>query len=473
MSRKASGFVRGIVDGWHRLSLVIQFVSAATAVMAVGMLILGAWVTRQIEAGVVRNTAISTAFYLDSYIEPLVQGLGQGNILPEPAAAAIRTVLTETHLGEKIVAVNLRTRAGDSVFKSSKAEVRDTETLTEAVKRAATGAVYSELGVAVSRNGRSSRSEFPVLAIISPVHRLATNEVIAVAEIHLDAAELRRDVQSARLHTTLIVGAITLLMLALLYSIVRRGSMTIDEQRAALEGRVDELSRLLGQNENLRLDLVDARARVVSTNERVLRRIGADLHDGPAQLIGLALLRFNDLDPENSGIPVRERRKGYELLQTVLRDSLDEIRAICSGIAPPELDNVSIAKALELAASFHEKRTGTQVTRRFDDRCSAQAPPLLKTCLYRFAQEGLNNAYRHAGGTQQQLEAWFEGQKIIVRVGDEGRGFTPDLKLLTGGGLGLAGLRDRIESLGGSFLVESAAGRGTWLTATFDLNRNG
>lgn len=463
---------RKLIADWHHLSLAAQFVSVAAAVMVGGMLVLGTWVTRQIEAGVVRNTAITTAFYLDSYIEPLVQGLANGNVLPEPAAAAVRTVLTETHLGQQIVAVSIRTRTGESVFTSARADVRDPPTISKAVVRAAAGTVYSEFGTADIRGDNGSKLTIPVLAIISPIHRLATNEVIAVAEIHLDAADLRRDVTSARLRTVMTVALVTALMLALLYGIVHRGSTTIDEQRVALESRVAELSRLLTQNENLRHDLMDARARLVGTNDRVMRRIGAELHDGPAQLIGLALLRFNELDPSNLDVATRDRKKGYDLLLTVLKDSLNEIRAICNGIAPPELDNVSVAKALERAAKFHEDRTGTQVERRIGDLAGADVPPLIKTCLYRFAQEGLNNAFRHAAGVRQQLEASLTGDTMVVRVGDAGSGFEPDLKLLTGG-LGLAGLRDRIESLGGTFLVESAAGRGTWLTASFDLSRNG
>lgn len=462
---------RRLAHRWRHMSLVAQFVTAASAVMAAGMLHLGAWVTGQIEAGVVRNSAVSTIFYVDSYIEPLVQGLARGKVIPEPAQAAMRSFLTDTHLGRQIVSIKLYTRSGEPAFSSSRAVVEDRVTLAAGRERAIKSEVFSELSFAVATAEGGQTRRIPVLAIVAPVHKIASNEVIALTEIHLDAAELQEDVKAARLRTILAVGIVTASMLVILYGIVRRGSQTIDEQRVALEQRVDELSRLLAQNESLRRDLVDARARGVATNERVMRRIGADLHDGPAQLIGLTLLRFIDLDPENSGIKPADRKKGFSLLRGVLEDSLTEIRAISYGIAPPELDGVILEKAIELAARIHEKRTGTHVDCRIGN-LGPEVPMLIKISLYRFVQEGLNNAFRHAGGLGQQLEAIREGEKLTVRVGDEGKGFQPDLKCASGG-LGLAGLRDRVECLGGKFTIDSGVGRGTWLTATFDLNQNG
>ena len=81
-------------------------------------------------------------------------------------------------------------------------------------------------------------------------------------------------------------------MMGLLAGIVLRGSRVIAQQRGALEQRIGELSQLLAQNVELRQRVQGAAARATALNERYLRRISAELHDGPAQLLALASLRL-------------------------------------------------------------------------------------------------------------------------------------------------------------------------------------
>jgi hypothetical protein len=93
---------------------------------------------------------------------------------------------------------------------------------------------------------------------------------------------------------------------------------------------------------------------------------------------------------------------------------------------------------------------------------------LHKVCIYRFVQEGLNNAYRHAAGIGQTVHAISDGHELTVEVADQGPGFS--LPSSGGGGLGLTGLRDRVESLGGKFSLETEPGSGTRIRASFQFN---
>jgi signal transduction histidine kinase len=77
-----------------------------------------------------------------------------------------------------------------------------------------------------------------------------------------------------------------------------------------------------------------------------------------------------------------------------------------------------------------------------------------KICIYRFIQEALNNGFRHGGGVGQKVRQTLEKEQIVVEVEDEGPGFDPETP--KPGRLGLTGLRERIESLGGTFLVRSS-----------------
>ena len=93
----------------------------------------------------------------------------------------------------------------------------------------------------------------------------------------------------------------------------------------------------------------------------------------------------------------------------------------------------------------------------------------LKVCLYRFAQEGLNNAFRHAGGHGQTLRAHCDGDLLEVIVSDAGSLSGGSQQLSGSDGLGLSGLRGRIESFGGVFEFKMQPGRGACLTARFIL----
>ena len=100
-------------------------------------------------------------------------------------------------------------------------------------------------------------------------------------------------------------------------------------------------------------------------------------------------------------------------------------------------------------------------------------PLPLTICLFRFAQEGLNNAFRHAAGKGQRLKADFDGLHISVEVIDSGPGFSVEERLGQSERIGLAGLRHRIESLGGTLGVQSTPETGTCLRLRFEITAAG
>lgn len=89
----------------------------------------------------------------------------------------------------------------------------------------------------------------------------------------------------------------------------------------------------------------------------------------------------------------------------------------------------------------------------------------VKITLFRLTQEALANSYRHARGARQAVRVWSDGAVICLEVADTGRGF--DQQSISPGTqhLGLAGMRERVQVLGGTFEVESAPGAGTRIRA--------
>ncbi len=134
-----------------------------------------------------------------------------------------------------------------------------------------------------------------LLELYLPVRRSGSDEIIAVVEFYQLPDAIDREVGQAQLVSwALVAGAIGLSFL-LLFGIVKQGSDTIGRQESALQRQVGELSELLAQNTELNDRVRAAAERTTTLNERSLRRISADLHDGPGQTVALALMRVDSL----------------------------------------------------------------------------------------------------------------------------------------------------------------------------------
>jgi signal transduction histidine kinase len=205
-----------------------------------------------------------------------------------------------------------------------------------------------------------------------------------------------------------------------------------------------------------------ASSRTTELNEQFLRRISAELHDGPAQLLGFAALRIESVDQAGD-----RARRSDEVAR--IRSALRDLRSICLGLALPEIDRMSLAQVLESVVGAHRQRTGAPVDLQLHgDLAAAAFPKSLRICAYRFVQEGLNNAYRHAGEVEVRVYAEVMGDVLCLAVEDRGRGLADAARPREG--LGLTGLRERVESLGGEFQIESPAGAGVRISMRIGLS---
>jgi signal transduction histidine kinase len=437
----------GVRRQWTALTLARQFSLAGGAVLLAGMAVIGLWVTRQIEEGVTRNAATATALYVDSVIAPLLPDVRGEEALPEGARRALDETLSQGALGRRLASFKIWREGGLIAYSSEPELIGRRFEPTDNLERAWSGQVTAEFDELEDEENVLERAEgVPLLEIYSPLREPWSGEVVAVAEFYEVADDLQRDLLAARTRSWLVVAAVTLGMMGLLSGIVLRGSNMITAQRGALERRIAELSRLLAQNEELRLRVQQASSRAVALNERYLKRISADLHDGPAQLLALASLRLGDSR-------VASGAGELDAIRTHLDEAMREIRDICRGLVLPHIEAMDLPQLLGAAVGAHEQRTGTSVALRLPET-AVSLTPSEKICVYRFVQEGLSNAFRHAGGRGQSVAAAVSNGALTVTVADRGGGF--DVGMGDGEGLGLAGLRERIESLGGRLDVESS-----------------
>ncbi|MBW9080556.1 sensor histidine kinase [Rhizobium pusense] len=454
------------VARWNSQSLARQFLLAGGFVAICAMVVVGYFVASLIENAVTRNSAATTALYVDSVIAPLLPDMQTTQSLDDSITRALDETLGQGALGKRLFSFRLWRSDGTILYSSEKSLSGKQLPLSGDLETAFTGQMTARFNRIDGVESDAERdSEKPLLQIYNPVLQPWSGKVVAVSEFFEVADEFEWSLKQARLLSWLAVAAFTTIFFGLLSIIVLRGSRTIDSQRRALNDRIDELSALLRQNEALRARVQRATQRATSLNESYLRRIGADLHDGPAQLVAYASLRLDSPKLADPRTPAEEREASLTNIKTSLDDAMAEIRAICSGLMLPHIETDSLAALLKRAIVAHEQRTGVTV-----DLLLNETPAYLsrasKICIYRFVQEALNNGYRHAGGIGQKVTQSSEGGQVTVEVADEGHGFS--MSDVSPEKLGLAGLRDRVESLGGVFHLFSSD-RGTIVRMSLNI----
>ena len=456
----------------RQLSLAQRFMIASLMILVTGMLGLGWWVGQQIEDGVIRRTAATTALYVDSFIAPNVEELARGSSLTPEHMANLSGLLLNTALGRQIAAFKVWDVHGRVLYSADAAEIGQVFPVQGGLARAWSGEVAARISdLQDAENALERERQTSLIEIYSPVRLRGSDRIIAVAEFYQTVDDLRKEVNAAQQRSWLVVGVVTLVMYLLLAGFIQRASDTIARQQIALHHQVVQLTDLLTQNAELHERVRRAAARTTSLNERVLRRISAELHDGPAQDLGLALLRLDHISQHYDACPQangQAQNETLDIIQISLRRALQEVRAISSGFGLPQLGNLTLTETVARVVRTHERRTGTKVALTCG-LLPEQAPLPIKITLYRVIQEALSNAYRHAGGAGQQAGVSCMDGTLRIEVVDQGPGFEQSPEAAGEDHLGLLGMRERVESLGGRFHVESAPGAGTRVVAELPI----
>ncbi len=204
--------------------------------------------------------------------------------------------------------------------------------------------------------------------------------------------------------------------------------------------------------------------RVVYAQEEERHRVSRELHDEAGQAlaalkISLQLMR-DDVATDSAGLA-----SGLDDAVALVESTRDQIRLIARDLRPPSLDGLGLGMALEGFCNDFAKRTNLAI--RYSSSGDVTAPDAVEMCLYRLLQEGLSNVAVHAAASRVDVALERDGAVIRLSIVDDGAGFEP--AAVAGrspeSGLGLAGMRERIELLDGVLVIESASGRGTSITA--------
>jgi signal transduction histidine kinase len=215
-------------------------------------------------------------------------------------------------------------------------------------------------------------------------------------------------------------------------------------------------------------------AAVTQGQEAERKRLARELHDDTAQaLVGL-IQRIKLAQRDLTRNPERVSARLAEL-ETLTTSAWQDVRQFCDRLRPPGLDQVGLVPALMSLTEPGPPAAGPVVTLKV---LGPEQPlsPDLELAVFRIVQEGLNNVHQHAQAQSAQIELQFGGDGLHVAIEDDGVGFTPPLlphELVQQGHLGLAGMHERIQLVGGSLTVASAPGSGSRLHAFIPYHRSG
>ena len=454
-----------LIRTFFEQSLLRQFVLAGGLVMLAAAVFVGSWVASRIEQGVVQNSATSAALYMESYISPLSADLSAEDGLSDPARAALREIFLGTALGDRVVSYKIW-KDGGRIVEASNPELRGKVFPPSADQMAAWEGQISASFEDLSdlEDAAEAALGIPLLEVYSPVREVWTGEIVAVAEFYEHADTLALELADARRNSWLIVFAVFAFSGLLLVGIVRSGSLLIDRQQNALKQQLAETQRVSDQNSRLKDNIAAAAQRSTAQADRVMQRIGQDLHDGVAQHLSLASLRFEEAEPK--------KQKTAETVRQALDAAMTELRAISRGLALPDLNDLSLNQTIDRAIQDHQNAYNATVSFNHTAALDQEAPYSIKLCAYRFLQEALGNTARHAEATKVTVTAAAQNGSLTCEVTDNGSGFDPQNAMVVrpDGGQGLLGLRDRAATLGGQLQVSSDLGNGSKIVLALPLS---
>jgi signal transduction histidine kinase len=448
-----------------QFTLALKFLTAATIIIVAGMIALSYWVSARIENDVVHHSATAIALNLRGVLEPWKREFDTPHAVSLATAEALDKALMSNAPTSKPRVVKIWANDGTIIY-STNQDIRGHKlAISDSLTMAFKGQLASEFDDLTSDENLLERALFThFLEIYVPITLVDGGKVVAVAEMYQAADELASDIKLSQMQSALVLALISVIMILVLYTIVGPASRTLVSQRHKLALQVDELNGLLQTTQTLQHQIIVANQNVIQGQERVLTRVSADLHDGPIQLISLALMNTPKVQP-----PTHRDLSGPAVGKTsiYLKEALAELRELATNLSLPDLNNSDLAGVLEKAVKHHVVCTNSFVDTDIQENLPVVSGAL-GNCLYRFVQEGLMNSYRHADAQGQKVAASQKDGILTVSISDQGPGFDPATRF-GDEKLGLWGLRCRIASVGGDLKISSQSGLGTTLRANFKL----
>ena len=285
--------------------------------------------------------------------------------------------------------------------------------------------------------------------------------------------------------TTLLVAIFgVLLSLGLIWIITKPVGRLLEATRAVRRGDYsvildptesqDELGKLMAGFNAMVVSLASAEKarvekeylqrdflhRVMAGQEGERKRIARELHDQTGQALASFMVDLKVLESAQSA---NDLGQGITRLRKAITEEMEAIHDLAVALRPTVLDDLGLVPAVEMLARNFEKRHRIQVRLNFLGLLDRRLDLCLETCVYRIIQEALTNIAKHAQATEVTI--FLEGREKTLRGGveDNGHGFEPE-NIDQAKHMGIYGMRERIQLLGGSFHIDSDKGVGAMIS---------
>ncbi|HZJ04456.1 MAG TPA: ATP-binding protein, partial [Nocardioidaceae bacterium] len=318
--------------------------------------------------------------------------------------------------------------------------------------------------------GDSAAAETRYRALFEEQHApvLVTDAAGAVTEANAAATSLLGDDLPGRLLSDLVATSVTAVLAGTVQRLSVGDRVFVPKVRTLDVGTGERLVQIVlvdaTEEERRALEQQAYAAHLVTVEEDERRRLAEDLHDDSLETLTY-LVRMLELLNDDPRLPpelaARVRRNG-ELAEGVV----DVLGTVIHGLRPPVLDDFGVVAALRQLVAEVRARHGISVRLRVRGdqvRLSGQS----ELTVYRVAQEALSNVVRHAQATHAWVDLQF-GEQVLLTVTDDGCGI-PESSIASassGGHLGLTGMRERVNLVGGSLEVHANEPCGTLVRAT-------
>ncbi|HEY9088835.1 MAG TPA: PAS domain S-box protein [Anaerolineaceae bacterium] len=228
---------------------------------------------------------------------------------------------------------------------------------------------------------------------------------------------------------------------------------------------ITNLQRLEVQNiENT--TQIEVQRRLIQQREMERMEIARDLHDGPIQELVVAGMKLSEAMLINDG---EAKRQLLEELQSILQTQTREMRQFCQELRPPALAPFGLEKAIRShIQTFSTRRPDMKIKLNLV-RDGQLLPEITRMALFRVYQEQMNNIFKHSNCENVIISLQVEPEQVVMEIQDDGVGFSlPDnwIKLVRNGHLGLVGMRERVEAIGGKMEIQSRPDEGTTIRVT-------
>ncbi len=212
--------------------------------------------------------------------------------------------------------------------------------------------------------------------------------------------------------------------------------------------------------------------KAISAQEDERKRIARELHDDTSQALTALMfaaeegLEINDL---------AEIKTSLRRMHSLTRQTLDGVHKLLYDLRPSMLDHLGLIPAIRWFAKSRLESQGVRVSFK-ENVHSCRLIPEVEIALFRVVQEAITNITRHAGARNVKISCDLTSEQIQIVISDDGIGFNPTQVILspeTGHGLGLLGMGERLELVGGEFEIDSIPGQGTQINIHMPLSGNG